>query len=310
MIGKGEAGGHSSLSCAQLSMQLSRVSDLLILSGDSSHESEQYGRLAEQLGAWGDKSVELVEEEGYKGFSVRSRTLLAGILKDIEEKGVLSILLLLRAKVPASLRELLRVRGLNATGVRTLLEGPLKIESVEMLQAACAAGLLEKQKGFGKKTVARMASRLEFYLLHRDRLIFPDALALAEGIEGCLAEIEGKKSSQVAVWARSGLLLRGAEVVDTLCWVWCVEGGMFQADALSLIENVCRAGGTRDRRGVLQADICFSLCYGGKDKSFFARIGVVCSAQRRQGAGIITQQQFACPFTIWRARGGFFPHFF
>ena len=143
----------------------------------------------------------------------------------------------------------MRVRGLNAAGVRALFEGPLKIESVEMLQAACAEGSLEKQKGFGKKTVARMASRLEFYLLHRDRLIFPDALILAEGIEGCLAQMEGKKSSQArAVWVRSGLLLRGAEVVDTLCWVWCVAGGMFQVDALALIDNVCRqiAGGIEE----------------------------------------------------------------
>ena len=87
ILPKGSAGGDSSLSCAQLSMQLSRVSDLLILSGGSSHESEQYGRLAEQLGMCGDKSVELVEEEGYKGFSVRSRTLLECILKDIGEGG-------------------------------------------------------------------------------------------------------------------------------------------------------------------------------------------------------------------------------
>ena len=111
--------------------------------------------------------------------------VLAEKITTLVTTGSLPYLDELRASVPEGLVQMLRLPGMGPKKVKALHE-TLQIDTIEKLKAACEAGEVAKQKGFGAKTQQKILDGIAFMdtVGHRVRidLALPLGLALLEQI--------------------------------------------------------------------------------------------------------------------------------
>jgi DNA polymerase (family 10) len=139
---------------------LDEIATLLELKGESSFRTNAYHNGARLLRQLDGNLKELVEQN--------KLTSIRGIGDTLKEKistlvttGELPFLIKLRAEIPAGVVAMLQLPGLGAKKVKLLFE-TLQIDSIEKLKAACDAGVVAKQKGFGEKTQAKILEGISF----------------------------------------------------------------------------------------------------------------------------------------------------
>jgi len=116
----------------------------------------------------------------------------------------------LRAEIPASLVELLRIPGVGPRTVRLVYEG-LGVESLEDLKRAAEAGQLRDLKGVSASTEQRILEGITQLESRPQRLLLDRAQALADGLQGQLAGTPGMRRV-----VQAGSLRRRRETIGDL----------------------------------------------------------------------------------------------
>ena len=165
---------------------LDEIGTLLELKGENAFRTNAYhnaARLLQQLPGDLNQMVAEGKLEDVRGIG----DTLAEKITTLVTTGALPYLDELRASVPAGLVQMLRLPGMGPKKVKALHE-TLQIDTIEKLKAACEAGEVANQKGFGAKTQQKILDGIAFMdtVGHRVRidLALPLGLALLEQIRG------------------------------------------------------------------------------------------------------------------------------
>jgi DNA polymerase (family 10) len=185
------------------------VADTMEILGEDRFRTQAYRRAAETL-------AELAEPLA----SYRARNELAnipGVGKAITDKiaelldtGQLSFYEKLRAKVPASVLELLHIPNVGPR-MAGRLYNELGITSMAELKEAAESGRLNNVKGFGPKTIASILQGIELAASRDQRKLMIDALRVAEGLIEALRAVVPVQQITYA-----GSLRRGRETIGDI----------------------------------------------------------------------------------------------
>jgi DNA polymerase (family 10) len=192
---------------------LREMAGLLAVSGQEPFKARAYSRGAEVLERLDADLGELVEAR-------RLTTLpgigsaLAAMITELYQTGRSPALEEQRQRVPAVALELSRIPHLGLDKIAVLHEA-LGIETIDDLEAACVAGRVRTIKGMGEKTERRILDAIRrLREPEAQRVLLPEALALAEAMRVYLAKASGAATAVIA-----GDLRRWAESVDELSLV-------------------------------------------------------------------------------------------
>jgi DNA polymerase (family 10) len=192
---------------------LREMAGLLAVSGQEPFKARAYSRGAEVLERLDADLGELVEAR-------RLTTLpgigsaLAAMITELYQTGRSPALEEQRRRVPAVALELSRIPRLGLDKIAVLHEA-LGIETLDDLEAACVAGRVRTIKGMGEKTERRILDAIRrLREPEAQRVLLPEALALAEAMRVYLAKASGAATAVIA-----GDLRRWAESVDELSLV-------------------------------------------------------------------------------------------
>jgi len=153
------------------------------LSGAEPFRVKAYERLAKAVEALPDDA--LGSREGLLSALSQVSGIGQGLLatvRELYETGSTDLLTQLRAEIPDSVLELLRVPGLGPQRVRQLWQ-ELHITSPEKLLEAIDRGKLQNLKGWGQTTISRLRGALEAYLGARHLLTYYEAARLWEALQ-------------------------------------------------------------------------------------------------------------------------------
>jgi DNA polymerase (family X) len=165
------------------------IGDMLEVKGELVFKTVAYHRAADTIGR---SPVDLVA-----AYRSGSRPKVSGVGQAISDKiaelvttGSMRFYEKLRAEVPPSLVEFLRIPGLGPKTVRLIYE-ELGIETLEELRLAASAGTLSGLKGLSEKTeklilagIAALESRPQRLLIHRAAELVDGLIAAFEGFPG------------------------------------------------------------------------------------------------------------------------------
>lgn len=173
----------------QVAAILEEIGTLLELQGENPFRCLAYGRAARAI----------LQHEGSLKELVAQGKLddIPGIGETLKEK--ISLLVTtehlpfyedLKAKTPPGLLEMLRLPGIGPKKVKALYD-QLGIDSLEKLQAACAADTVAALKGFGAKTQQKILEGISFLGQMGNRFRLDQALSLAELLLEGLRKVPG-----------------------------------------------------------------------------------------------------------------------
>ena len=196
---------------------LREMAGLLAVSDQEPFKARAYTRGAEVLERLDADLGELVEAR-------RLTTLpgigsaLAAMITELYQTGRSQALEEQRRRVPAVALELSRIPRLGLDKI-AVLHDALGIETIDDLEAACAAGRVRTIKGMGEKTERRILDAIRrLREPETQRVLLPEALAVAEAMRVYFA-----KASRAATAEIAGDLRRWAESVDELSLVVASE---------------------------------------------------------------------------------------
>ena len=163
---------------------LDEIGTLLELKGENAFRTNAYHNAARLVQNLPGDLAQMVAEgklEDVRGIG----DALAQKITTLVTTGKLPYLEELRASVPEGLVQMLRLPGLGPKKVKALHDN-LQIDSIEKLKAACEAGEVAKQRGFGAKTQSKILEGIAHFekVGHRVRidLALPLGAALLEQI--------------------------------------------------------------------------------------------------------------------------------
>ena len=226
----------------ELAALFEEMAELLDIEGGNPFRVRAYQRAAQVIAELtrpaSELSVdELLELPGIgKGTSEALRQAGAtGSFKELEE---------LRGRVPAGLRELLKLPGLGPKRAK-LLYDRLKIDSLDSLRKAARAGALKDLKGFGPKLEAAVLESAQAAASSpaARRMLHWHAKDLIETLIAALRGVGGVERLEPA-----GSFRRGRETVgdiDLLCTARQPAAVIEAFTKLRQVERVTGAGGTK-----------------------------------------------------------------
>jgi DNA polymerase (family 10) len=180
---------------------------------------------------------------------------MARHITELVTTGEMSVLEELRAEVPSTLVQIMRLPGVGPKSARKLWD-ELGIETVEELRAAAEEGRVAELKGFGEKKQAQILSGIEQFHRHAARYRLDEADQFVEPLVAYLRELESVERLEVA-----GSYRRRRETVgdiDVLVLSEEPESVMQHFVAYPSVDRVLAAGGTRGSvvlRSGLQVDL-------------------------------------------------------
>ena len=193
---------------ARIAEQFELVADLLEFQNANPFRVRAYRNGARAIRDLQQSLVTLVQQPD------TDLTKIAGIGKDLAtkcleliENGELALLNDLRAEVPESVLQLLRIPGLGPKKA-ALLYHELGIVDLEKLQTACEAGQVRRLKGFGPKTEKTILEGLSFAETASARLRWADADSVVQELVEHLRATAGLEQLEPA-----GSYRRGKETV-------------------------------------------------------------------------------------------------
>ncbi|WP_063744692.1 DNA polymerase/3'-5' exonuclease PolX [Paraburkholderia oxyphila] len=173
------------------------VADLLEIQGGNPFRVRAYRNAARSVGEYGQNLRTMVAQGADLKAIPAIGDDLALKIREIVTTGSCALLASLRAQVPSAITALLRVPGLGPKRVRTLYE-LLRVQSLEDLQRAAAAGRVRKLPGFGTRTEAHLLANLAARLDKSRRFLFVEARQRAEPLLAWLAASPGVARVEVA----------------------------------------------------------------------------------------------------------------
>jgi DNA polymerase (family X) len=153
---------------------------------------------------------------------------VSAAIVEIVSKGTFADLETVREKIPLGVFDLLRIDGLGVKKAKALWQDA-HVTSLDELEAACNAGIIEKMSGFGAKTVEKFRAGLSFIREVSGRHWRHHAVRAARALEQILMPIPGVKEVFFG-----GSLRRGCETVGDLDVLIITE----PSDVLSVQQNI------------------------------------------------------------------------
>lgn len=185
------------LSNAEIAEKFNKLADLLEIEGANPYRVRAYRNAARVIGGLPHHVADLLAQG-------EDLTELPDIGKDLAEKlqtlvetGSLAALEDVKARVPETLSELMKISGLGPKSVQTLYR-ELQIDSLDDLKRALAQGKLRDLKGFGQKTEHRIKEGIAQLSTSEQRIKLLDAQGIAKPLVTYLKETPGLKTIEVA----------------------------------------------------------------------------------------------------------------
>src|SRR5215510_3534965 len=164
-----------------IAADLRRIARLLEIKGENPFKTQAYERGASAIENYQGDFDALVKTGRLKEIPGIG-TALAAIIDEIYHTGESWMLQQLLEGMPPGVMELSTVPGLNLKKIITLNDA-LHIESIADLKTACREGLVNKVKGFGLKSQAKLLADIESLQIPKDgSLLLNHALETAERI--------------------------------------------------------------------------------------------------------------------------------
>ena len=186
------------------------VADLLEFQSANPFRVRAYRNAARKIGDYPQSLEQLVKIS-------QDLTEIEGIGKDLAEKIAelvktrkLSMLEELRDAVPPGVMALLRIPGLGPKKAATLHK-ELKINSLDMLRAACQADQVSGLKGFGAKTQEKILAGIDFAAHADERMYWAEADAIVHELLAHMRKLKSVRQIEVA-----GSYRRGKETIGDL----------------------------------------------------------------------------------------------
>ncbi len=187
------------------------VADLLEFQDANPFRVRAYRNAARRIGDYPEPLENIV------GDPDRDVTDIDGIGKDLAEKIAelvktrqLAMLDALRSQVPPGVMALMRIPGLGPKKA-AVLHKELKIDSLDMLRAACEADEVSKLKGFGAKTQEKILAGIDFAAHADERMYWAEADAIVQELLAHMQKLKGVRQLEVA-----GSYRRGKETIGDL----------------------------------------------------------------------------------------------
>lgn len=231
------------------------MADLLDIRGENAFRIRAYRRAAQVVRGL---PRELSQMQGIEEFDALPGigADLAGKIAELLRSGRLAALERLRLKVPAGVRELLRVPGLGPVRVRSLLTG-LKVRGIEDLSRAIGEGRLAKLKGFGPKLRSQVAAAIaEQRRAPAQRVPLSVATQFAKPLKAFLEALPGVSRVEIA-----GSYRRGRDTVGDLDVLVCAGREARPIEALQRYGELGRltAAGATKAAGLLRSGLRFDV---------------------------------------------------
>jgi DNA polymerase (family 10) len=187
---------------------LQETAELLELAGENPFRARAYANASRTVLDLSGELEELVAGGRLASVKGIGKGLAADIVT-LWEGGEPTVLADLRGRVPAGLKELMRVPGLGPKRIRMLYE-KYGVVSLETLEEALTAGRLAGAPGLGGKTLERLAAGVAGVKANRGRVRADQGAALAADIT---ADLAAAGVPEVIV---AGALRRRCEVIDSV----------------------------------------------------------------------------------------------
>ncbi len=195
---------------AEIAAVFEEIADILEFQGENPFRVRAYRNAARTVGELAESLEEMVRQG-------KDLTQLPGIGKDLAQKiqtlvqtGHLEQLEKLRAQVPESVLELMRIPGLGPKKAAALYK-QLGIATLDQLRQACQEHRVRKLKGFGAKTEEAILHGLEVAQVAAKRILWAEADQFASELKQHLAQLPQVQQVEVA-----GSYRRGKETVGDL----------------------------------------------------------------------------------------------
>ncbi len=240
----------------EIARVLGEVADLLDIKGANPFRIRAYRNAVRTIGDLTRSLSELVKAgEDLTEFQGIGKEMAAHI-RELVERGELTLLEELGREVPRTLADLVRLDGVGPKKAKKLWE-ELGVTSVDELAEVLPTGRVEALDGFGVQSVAKMTASIEEFRSRRGRFLLSDVDILLTSLIGHMEELEEVERVEVA-----GSYRRRRETVgDADLLVLCEEGRgrvMDHFTAYPGAREVESAGETRGRillRSGLPVDI-------------------------------------------------------
>lgn len=182
---------------AQIAALFEEIADLLEIGGENPFRVRSFRNAARSIADWPD-SIEDIAQRG-AGLSK-----IPGVGKGIAERieqvvhtGTCDTLEELRKKVPAGLRELLKIEGVGPKKA-SLFYKELGINSVDALEAAAKAGKLAELPGMGEKSEEKILRSLTHFRKGAGRFLLSVGIEQAERLVAALRDVPGVRRIEPA----------------------------------------------------------------------------------------------------------------
>ena len=182
---------------AEIATFFERVADLLEIDGANPFRVRAYRNAARAIRGHTVSMVDLLKQGKDLSTLPDIGKDLAGKIQVIVETGDLPLLHEIEARIPASLGDLLKVRGLGPKRVKALYQ-QLDINTLEDLRRAVQSGKIYTVKGFGDKTVNAIKDRISSYSVEEKRTKWLEAEEIAAPLLKYLKQCNGVKKVVLA----------------------------------------------------------------------------------------------------------------
>ncbi len=203
------AGERRLLTNGDLARIFHEIGDILEVKGELVFKTVAYHRAADALGR-APFDVVTAYRDGPAPRIPGVGAAISDKIAELATTGRMAFLERLRAEVPASLVELLRIPGLGPRTVRQIHE-TLGIRTLEDLRAAAEAGTLRQLRGLSAKTEALILEGISRLDAQPRRLFIHQAEATVEGLVAALESTPGLRRIVAA-----GSLRRRCETIGDL----------------------------------------------------------------------------------------------
>jgi DNA polymerase (family X) len=178
---------------------------LMELHGDNKFKVGSYANAAFQISKYPEPIVEM-DPDYYGTIPGIGKTIIPK-LEELLNTGELSYLNEWLTKTPKGVVEMLSIKGIGPSKVRTIWT-EMEIESPGELLYACNENRLVDLKGFGDKTQAQVKAAIEFMMEHQNRFLYASVEELIKEIkEWVIKNNPGSRISEIGDAARKSLTL-------------------------------------------------------------------------------------------------------
>lgn len=228
-----------------IAARLEETADLLEIDGANSFRIRAYRNAARAIEDYSGPISDLAREGAGRLQEIPGIGAdLAAKLLSLLETGSFPQLEELRSKIPAGVRDMLRLPGLGPKKAAVLFH-ELAVDSLDKLRTACESGAVKELKGFGAKTQSAILNALEHLATTERRVSIAEARPIAETLAAALKDVPGVSRIEPA-----GSVRRFRETIgdlDLLCAATDVNTVMNALADHPWVETVLARGETKQR---------------------------------------------------------------